>query len=218
MGLPFDIVPNYVHYILLDVKEIEFGHFISLLSVLKNQRPERIYIHCNCHQLSGQYNKRVLRVCRKLDVQIVVRDIDDQWLNLQSVDLLRLQVLMDWGGTYLDTGMYIVKSLNTFFKYEMTLDLEDNETSNKIVISHPKARYLRLLYNSYLFYNQKNNNSLQNYLKHRPELVHRVRGLFGCNGRKLCSLLYNSYYKNWETEFHSIQMLIRGNQVNGQSV
>ena len=50
-GLPFDVVPNIVHYILFTIHEIEFSHFISMLSVLKNQRPELIYIHCDCHQL-----------------------------------------------------------------------------------------------------------------------------------------------------------------------
>src|SRR5689334_209831 len=39
IGAPFDVVPNTVHYVLFTVHEIQFSHFVSLLSVLKNQRP-----------------------------------------------------------------------------------------------------------------------------------------------------------------------------------
>ena len=44
-GFGFNIVPNIVHYVLFNVTEIQFGHFISFLSVLKNQKPEKVYIH-----------------------------------------------------------------------------------------------------------------------------------------------------------------------------
>src|ERR1700761_2965283 len=43
-GFPFYVVPNIVHYILFDIKDIGFGHFVSLLSVMKNQKPDLIYI------------------------------------------------------------------------------------------------------------------------------------------------------------------------------
>jgi hypothetical protein len=50
-GYPYDIVPNVVHYILFTIHEIQFSHFISLLSVLRNQKPDQIIIHCDCDQL-----------------------------------------------------------------------------------------------------------------------------------------------------------------------
>ena len=75
-GLPFDVVPNIVHYILFRVHEIEFAHFVSMLSVLKNQRPELIYIHCDCHQLNGDNYKRVLRIASETNTSIIVRYIE----------------------------------------------------------------------------------------------------------------------------------------------
>ena len=73
IALRLDIVPNTVHYVLFEVHQISFVHFISMLSVLKNQKPELIYIHCNCHQLYGNYYHRVLRVSDRTDTKIIIR-------------------------------------------------------------------------------------------------------------------------------------------------
>ena len=70
------MVPNIVHYLLFNVTEIKFGHFISFLSVLKNQKPEKVYIHCDCSQLNGDYYQRVLRVANKTNTPIIVRTIE----------------------------------------------------------------------------------------------------------------------------------------------
>ena len=75
-GFPFNIVPNIIHYILFSVKEIKFQHFLSIISVLKNQRPDQIYIHCDCNELSGDYYRRVLRVANKTKTSIIIRSIE----------------------------------------------------------------------------------------------------------------------------------------------
>ena len=71
-GYPINIVPNIVHYVLFSINEIQFGHFLSLLSVLRNQRPDKIYIHCDCHEIVGQYYKRVIRVAKKTKTEIIL--------------------------------------------------------------------------------------------------------------------------------------------------
>ena len=72
-GYPLNIVPNIVHYVLFDVTEITFAHFISILSALKNQRPDLIYIHCNCRRLIGRYYRRALEVANKLYIPIIIQ-------------------------------------------------------------------------------------------------------------------------------------------------
>jgi hypothetical protein len=52
-GYPFLIVPNIVHYILFTIHKIEFGHFISILSALRNQKPDKIMTHCDYDEVSG---------------------------------------------------------------------------------------------------------------------------------------------------------------------
>lgn len=61
-GYPINIVPNIVHYVLFNIKQIEFGHFISILSVLRNQKPDQIIVHCDCDHLIGDYYERILQI------------------------------------------------------------------------------------------------------------------------------------------------------------
>ena len=230
-GFGFNIVPNIVHYVLFNVTEIQFGHFISFLSVLKNQKPEKVYIHCDCSQLSGDYYQRVQRVANKTNTPIIVRTIErptqifgrnvsKKWLNWHSADFTRIQVLREFGGIYLDRDVYVVQSLNTFLKYEMTLDWEDDQPmSSGVLIGHKNSRFLKLYYESYHDYREDlwfyNGGELptDNILKKDPGLVHRVKGDFGCNGIRICPLLFNTYYRKWSQDFYAIHLFIRGNEV-----
>jgi hypothetical protein len=54
-GYEVPIIPNIVHYVMLDQTELMFVHYISVKSVLRHQKPLQIIFHCNCHQLTGNY-------------------------------------------------------------------------------------------------------------------------------------------------------------------
>ena len=75
-GLDYNMVPNIIHYMLFGVQEVDFVHFLSLLSVLKNQRPNVVYIHCDCTQLSGPFYERVMKVANKTMTRITIRTIE----------------------------------------------------------------------------------------------------------------------------------------------
>ena len=236
IGFPFYVVPNIVHYILFDVKNITFGHFVSLLSVMKNQKPDLIYIHCNCHQLSGDYYERALRVAYKTNTQLIVRTIErptqiygqklsEKYLNWHSFDISRLQVLMEFGGIYLDRDVYVVQSLDVFRKYEMTLEWNQNQNlENSLMIANKNARFPRIWLDSYHDYdpNQYSFNAgelpTEMILKRQPHLVNRVMGKFGSSFRKtgVCPLLYSSYYENWMKDFYAFHLHIRDNEMSAE--
>lgn len=164
---PSPPVPNIVHYILFGVHQIQFGHFLSILSVLKNQRPEVIYIHCDCHQLSGQYWDRTVKVADRIKTPIVVRYVEKleevfgrklnrDWQSWHSADILRIQVMKDFGGVYLDRDVYVVNPLHKYFDKELTIDFQSNGTvlGSQVIIGHKNARFLHLYLKSYKFYDQ----------------------------------------------------------------
>ena len=74
-GYPDKIVPNIVHYVLFTIHRIEFAHFLSIVSVLRNQRPDIIYIHCDCRELEGEYIKRAVSIANRINTRIIVRQI-----------------------------------------------------------------------------------------------------------------------------------------------
>ncbi len=75
-GYPFLIAPNIVHYILFTIHKIEFRHFISILSVLRNQKPDKIMIHCDCDELCGDNWLRILKISQKTRTKIIVNKIE----------------------------------------------------------------------------------------------------------------------------------------------
>ena len=230
-GFPELIVPNVVHYILFNISEIRFAHYLSILSVLKNQKPDLIWIHCDCEQLSGYYYKKVIERVKQTDTQFSVRRVEKpteifgktiskQFINWHSSDITRLRVLSQFGGIYLDTDVYVVKSLDVFRNYEITLNRNNGDVlSNSVIIAHRNARFLKMWIHSYHGYkdsgwteNSQIVPSLQ-IMDKFPELVHRLTGQFGVYGPSICPMLFLDYYENWKNDFYAIHLFIRGNNI-----
>jgi hypothetical protein len=230
-GYPYNIVPNIVHYILFSIHEIQFSHFISLLSVLLNQKPDQIIIHCDCNLLNGEYYKRILKIIPKTRTILTIRQIERPtkifgrnlskgWLNWHSADVTRIKLLLEFGGIYLDQDIYVVKSLDIYRKYEMTLGWDAiNSFSNAIFIAHKNSRFLKLYLDSYRNYDstQWTYNSqilpTESILKKKPELIHRVIHEFGTHGPVICPKLFIDYDSKWRQNYYAIHLFIRGKRI-----
>ncbi|CAG2107381.1 unnamed protein product, partial [Medioppia subpectinata] len=231
-GFPFDIVPNIIHYVLFNVSEIHFAHFISILSVLKNQRPDRIYIHCDCRELRGDRWRRVVAIARLTGTELTVRTIDrptevfGRNLSVEyglwhAADVTRIQALREFGGVYLDRDVYVIKSFSEFFKYEMTVDFEtENVLCNQVLITHKNARFLSQYYETYREYNASEwyynagERPVLEVINKQPHIIHRMDGQFGCRP-SICPYLYTEANKDWKTSgYYSIHFLIRGDELS----
>ena len=226
-GFPFNIVPNIVHYILFDVRSIDFVHFVSILSVLKNQKPEVIYFHCNCHKLNGEYYQRAIRLANITKTKFIIHPIkkirkifdqplNEEWINFHGTDLARIRILRKYGGIALDKDVYVVKSLDVFRKYEMTLNWDKNQDlATQTQIAHKNARFLKLWLKSYHdfrpeeWYYNAGELPIDSW-----ELIHRVKWMFGADAPAVCPLIYSEYYEDWREEFYSIHLNIRGNELS----
>jgi hypothetical protein len=70
------IVPNIVHYVLLDYNQIDFVNYLSLKSVFKFQNPDKVMIHCNCDQLEGKYWNKLKNSTEEIQNKIIIRKIE----------------------------------------------------------------------------------------------------------------------------------------------
>lgn len=68
--------------------------------------------------------------------------------------MVRILVLMNFGGIYLDNDVYLVNSLDKYRIYEMTVSWDgDNEAiGNQVLIANRNARFLRAYFDSYRFF------------------------------------------------------------------
>jgi hypothetical protein len=75
-GYPKLIVPNIIHYVLLDDNQINFIHYISFKSVLNVQKPDKVMIHCNCDELEGNYWNRLKNEFEDFNNKVIIRRIE----------------------------------------------------------------------------------------------------------------------------------------------
>lgn len=68
------IVPNIVHLVYLGVIEITFYQMINIFSIFLNQRPDKIYIHCDNCTFTGRYWNEILSVGELRDM-IVLKQV-----------------------------------------------------------------------------------------------------------------------------------------------
>jgi len=204
-----------------------------MLTVLRNQKPDQIMIHCDCDNISGDYFQRVLKIAHKTKTVITVRKIERltqifgkplsrKWLNYHSSDISRIKSLIEFGGIYLDRDVYVVKSLDIFRKYEMTLECNDEEyqyVGNQVLIAHKNARFLKLWLDSYHDYHINewyyNGGMLPTLmLKENPQYIHRVKKQFGSDGPTTCPNIYSIYYPKWREDYYAIHLVIRGDEIS----
>ncbi|XP_046353543.2 uncharacterized protein LOC124133254 [Haliotis rufescens] len=109
-----DLIPNIVHYVWLGDNYFTFFNQLCLLSALHIQKAEKIYIHGN-KEPRGIYWEEVKNLPQ---VQFIFRDfphfVFGNELNNPShaSDILRVDVLLRYGGVYLDWDILLVKPLS----------------------------------------------------------------------------------------------------------
>lgn len=222
------IVPNYVHFVKFGQRTFSFVHAVCVLAALKNQKPEKLFFHTDVNQFEGKYwdvlmstpgFKEVLNInVIVMPTEIFGQKIRKVWHRYHGGDVTRVRVLMEHGGIYLDSDSFVVRSLDDFRRYEMTIGWKPGkDMGNQILVAHKNARFLKLWYESY----RNNYNALSWYynagsyptshiLVPRPYLVHRVEKLLGNYGVK--SKLYNTVFAEWK-DYYSLHLL--NNHQNG---
>ncbi|KAL6955096.1 hypothetical protein U1Q18_051406 [Sarracenia purpurea var. burkii] len=130
-----------------------------------------------------------------------------------SSDILRIDVLRKFGGIFIDNDVYVVKRLDRFRRFEMVLEITDEEKFGTMtLLAHKDARFLRLWLNEYkeyyphLWYYNAGKKAKLKVLDVRPELVHDAKGKFGVED--LRTELYLQKWTRWKDKY-TIHTLIR---------
>ncbi|KAJ9582765.1 hypothetical protein L9F63_022891 [Diploptera punctata] len=179
------IVPNYVHFLFFGKPRLSYVHSDTLH--LRNiTLPEEIF---------GQKFSKEFHV----------------W---HAGDVTRIRILIKYGGIFVDNDSYIVRSLDPFRKYEMTIGITDGyQLGTQVLIAHKDARFLKLWLESYRdyhpdkFYFNAGKKPMKEIINYMPELVHTVRYLLGVEGLARRLYIWDSW-SNWR-KYYSIHLVIR---------
>ncbi|XP_069698646.1 uncharacterized protein [Periplaneta americana] len=220
-GSPDLIVPNIVHFILFGKNSLEFIPFLSILSALKVQQPEVVYIHNDAEKFGGYYwtvlqqmsfpNTSLQLVYQPRPTHVFGQPLSSIY---HATDVARIQVLMGCGGIYIDSDTLVLRSLDRFRHFEMVVGWPNGEyMGTQVLVAHPDARFLDLWLNSYRRYHPREwyynagQEPTQQILEKAPYLVHKVPGLFGV--QNLAARLYGlTSWPQWRTMF-TVHLLSR---------
>ena len=189
-------VPNIVHFVILqdnsDIDStINFIGATCILAAYFNQNPEKILIHTNSINITGNYWTILTSIIGPKIIQInsVKKPTHVFGSPLSSLyhasDIIRIKTLIQFGGIFLDLDTFVVQKLDGFFDKDCTIGWpKDQSIGTQIVIAKPNANFLKLWLQSYrdyrasMWYYNAGEAPTKNILSKQPDLVHRHSDLF----------------------------------------
>ncbi|XP_077553644.1 uncharacterized protein LOC144168562 [Haemaphysalis longicornis] len=129
-------------------------------------------------------------------------------------DIVRIRILQKYGGIYLDSDSYLVKSLDKYRRYEIAIGWPPGQyVGTQVIVAREDAEYLRLWYESYqdyrpsMWYFNAGELPTKKLLVPRPYLVYGVPYDFGVH-EAVTRILYKQCSSAWKN-FTTIHLFFR---------
>ncbi|XP_052285699.1 uncharacterized protein LOC127881653 [Dreissena polymorpha] len=155
-------VPNIVHYVWFGKWEFQFIHFLSFLSAFKVQKPCLIMVHADKLPTGNLWNY-FLQICQKV-VHVKRKQpktVMDKKLTFieHKADVAKLEALKEYGGIYLDTDQVLLKPLEMFRSYDVTIGLDNGgQVANSIILAKKNAAFINLWLEEYRTFTKNDGN------------------------------------------------------------
>ncbi|XP_069679840.1 uncharacterized protein [Periplaneta americana] len=215
------IVPNIIHFLRFKESNFSFVDAVCVLSAFRNHHPDKIMFHTDVESFIGPYWEKIKNtpgivyeiVNVTLPTHIYGQKFSKGYHLWHAGDVTRIRILMKYGGIFLDNDVYVVQNFNKYRKYEFAIGWDENQCiGTQVLVANKKARFLKLWLESYKqyyadqWYYNAGCKPTEEILYKRPELVHRVKLLFGVH--MLVHNLYKSYWNEWRKQI-SMHLLMR---------
>lgn len=184
-------VPDIVHYVRFGQNSHCFTakQISSLLSVVENHSPSRIYVHTDdVTSLKSLISKSLpSRLSQYIDVRyyphpshVFGLNFSQTYEETHAVDLTKLKILRRYGGVFLDNNVHVTRNLREFLDFEMTIVVRptpDQELTDHVIIAHRDARFLDSWLKTYHEYDENepkhvNGGVMKSLLKRDSKYVH----------------------------------------------
>lgn len=187
------MIPNTIHFVKTDRGSSPFGfiNFLAVISAWKVNRPEKILLHCASEPYGPWWDKAkpylTLRRITPPD-EIFGNPVRDY---AHKADVLRLQILKEFGGIYLDLDVICVNPFLPLLQHDVVMGKEANHgLGAAVILSIPDSEFINIWYEEYKDFDdsQWGQHSVKLPLRlarEHPELIH-VEGPY--------SFFYPMYY------------------------
>jgi len=143
------VVPNICHFIagMSPDEEFKFVYYVSVVSVIKINKPKKVnyFYSFEPHGRWWEELKKIKEV-ELHQVPLPTHFGEKEIIHPQHrADKLRMEILREYGGVYLDFDTICVKPYAEMLKYKYAMGVESqNALCNAIIFSEPKAEFLDL--------------------------------------------------------------------------
>lgn len=125
------IVPNIIHFVRFNLSEYSFIDYIVLKAAMRNHRPDHFFIHTDTPVFTGKYWdliqkdhelwSRIRIIERQLPDAVFGQQLSEDFKLFHGSDFERIQIMMEYGGIYLDNDVFLLKNLDKYRKFEMVM-------------------------------------------------------------------------------------------------
>ena len=131
-----EIIPNIVHFIWFTgpkSRDFNYINYLAIRAAHDVQKPYEIFMWCN-EDIQGNPHWDAIRPYVTLKLIEPPSHIGGHSLEYPQyqADVVRLQKLFEYGGIYLDTDMFLLKSLTPFMDNQCVMSAEGYDKSGRI--------------------------------------------------------------------------------------
>ncbi len=167
-------IPSIVHFVVgqTDRKDADhryalsapftFINYLNVLAARRQIRPDKIFVHYYEEPSSFWWNQTkqdpeidVTLVKTRLVENIFGKSVDH---HAHRSDIIRLEVIMKYGGIYFDTDVLALRSFDPLFNLSDVVmahqDDDLNTAATGVIIGKKNAVFLRRMYNAYQSFSQ----------------------------------------------------------------
>jgi hypothetical protein len=147
-----------VHYVWFGHDlDFKFIHYLSFLSVHRYLAPDAIFVHGELGPRGQWWDRVTLDVGNVYHVNRSSPKTAPSGSQFKfaahASDLVRTQVIYDFGGIYIDADVIILRSFDPLRNYPTVMGRErNNGICNGIIIAEPQAPFIKLLLEQYKNY------------------------------------------------------------------
>ena len=137
------IIPAIFHFIYVGGRPFSLIHYLAVLTAKKVNRPECIYLHYT-EEPSGVWWERA-KPLLTLNKVPPVTEIYGNAIKYPAhmADVIRMQMLQQFGGVYLDLDIICVNPLKPLMKREFVMGMEPGTgLCNAVIMARPGADFL----------------------------------------------------------------------------
>ncbi|XP_077867482.1 uncharacterized protein LOC144356690 [Saccoglossus kowalevskii] len=204
------VVPNIAHYVWFGNNTFRFDHLISILSAYKIMKPDRILFHTDSEPRGRYWEEAKAKITT---LQVFPRQapltIFNHTLNRKEhmSDVARLQILLQYGGVYTDLDVIHINSIEPLRHFDFVMGkASHNALNNGIIISSKNSKFLKLFYESYLYFNSSCWSCNSAYASYElsqvyPHLIRIEDNSLAQPNHQQTDLIFYGHFRWWEGHF-----------------